>query len=526
MSVSKTTEPKLDFLSGGGEMGALMRAHDWSATPLGSPETWPQSLRTTVRLLITTRHPMFIWWGPELIQFYNDAYRQTMGPERHPAALGQRGRECWDEIWDIIGPQIELVLSGGGATWHEEQLVPVTRYGKREDVWWTYGYSPIDDETRPSGVGGVLVVCNDVTERRIAVESLTVHQERLRLALDAGVIGVWDWHIPTDRVFADERFARLYNVDPAAAAVGAPIATFVAAIHPQDRDRVGGAIQATVKTGDNFHSEYRLIQSDGSIRWVLARGYCLRDGDNQPLRFPGAVIDITERKEAEQHRKLLTDELNHRVKNTLTVVQAIASQSLRNDRPMPEARSAFIARLKAISNAHDVLTGERWAGADLGSIVHVAVDVYAKDDLQRVKIHGPSVRLSPSCALAVALALNELSTNAIKYGALSTASGDVEVSWTIATSNDGERRLQIRWTEHSGPSVSAPARRGFGSRLIKDALAAEIGGEVTIVYDPAGLICTIDAPLKMIEEAGSQRIDHERGTDVTSASLESAATPD
>ena len=108
---------RLGFLAGGGEMGALMRTHDWEATPVGAPETWPQSLRTTVRLLLNTQHPMFIWWGPELVQFYNDAYRQTMGPERHPSALGQRGRECGGEIWDIIGPQIEHVMTGRGATW-------------------------------------------------------------------------------------------------------------------------------------------------------------------------------------------------------------------------------------------------------------------------------------------------------------------------------------------------------------------------------------------------------------------------
>jgi signal transduction histidine kinase/ActR/RegA family two-component response regulator len=161
-------------------MGALMRSHDWSATPLSSPETWPQSLRTTVRLLLTTQHPMFIWWGPELIQFYNDAYRRTMGPERHPRALGQPGRECWAEIWDIIGPQIEHVLAGKGATWHEDQLVPVTRHGRREDVWWTYGYSPIDDE---DGVGGVLVICNDITAEHRAAEALK--QANLRLAAES-----------------------------------------------------------------------------------------------------------------------------------------------------------------------------------------------------------------------------------------------------------------------------------------------------------------------------------------------------
>src|SRR4051794_13142548 len=105
------------FLADGGEMGVLTRAYPWETTILGPPEGWPQSLRTSVRLLLNTRHPMFIWWGPELIQFYNDAYRLTMGPERHPRALGQRGRECWEEIWEIIGPQIQFVMEGRGATW-------------------------------------------------------------------------------------------------------------------------------------------------------------------------------------------------------------------------------------------------------------------------------------------------------------------------------------------------------------------------------------------------------------------------
>jgi hypothetical protein len=106
-----------DFLRDGGEMGALTRAYDWTNTSLGPPGVWPQSLKTAVRLLLTSQHPMFIWWGPELIQFYNDAYRQSMGPERHPSALGQRGRDCWDEIWDIIGPHLSWMAKVPHGTW-------------------------------------------------------------------------------------------------------------------------------------------------------------------------------------------------------------------------------------------------------------------------------------------------------------------------------------------------------------------------------------------------------------------------
>jgi PAS domain-containing protein len=174
------------FLSRG-EMGALMRAHDWASTPVGLPETWPPSLRTVIRLLLNTRHPIFVFWGDELTCFYNDAYSASIGPELHPAALGCPGRVVWVEIWDTIGSQIEQVMSGGGATWHENHLVPITRYGRREDVYWTYSFSPIDHEASETGVGGVLVVCTETTaqivaERQQAERAATSVAERDRLA--------------------------------------------------------------------------------------------------------------------------------------------------------------------------------------------------------------------------------------------------------------------------------------------------------------------------------------------------------
>ena len=173
-----TTEPP-SFLTGGGEMGALIRAYDWAATDLGPSERWPQPLRTAIRLILNTGHPMYVWWGPDLLCFYNDAYRASIGPERHPGSLARPARQVWCEIWDIIGPQIEHVMAGRGATWHENHLVPITRHGRREDVYWTYSYSPIDDETAPRGVGGVLVVCSETTEQVIAQQQAIANVERL-----------------------------------------------------------------------------------------------------------------------------------------------------------------------------------------------------------------------------------------------------------------------------------------------------------------------------------------------------------
>jgi PAS domain S-box-containing protein len=172
-------------LRGGGEMGALIRAYDWSATPLGPVAEWPQSLRTVLALLLSTRHPMFIWWGPELIQFYNDAYSRSLGPDRHPSALGGRGRECWAEIWPVIGPEVESIMAGGESTWHEDHLVPITRGSHVQDVYWSYSYSPIlHDE---GGVGGVLVTVQETTKRIVTERRARLLQELAARELQAEV---------------------------------------------------------------------------------------------------------------------------------------------------------------------------------------------------------------------------------------------------------------------------------------------------------------------------------------------------
>lgn len=160
----------LEFLDGEGPSRDALFAFDWSSSPLGPAEAWPASLRTTLGILFGSRHPMFLWWGPELIQFYNDAYLPSFGTGRHPHAMGQRGRECWDEIWSIIGPQIDDVMNRARASWNEDQLVPILRNGRLEEVYWTYGYSPVLDEQ--GAVGGTLVVCTETTTRVLAERRL------------------------------------------------------------------------------------------------------------------------------------------------------------------------------------------------------------------------------------------------------------------------------------------------------------------------------------------------------------------
>jgi signal transduction histidine kinase len=173
-----TSSQRQHEIFGTGEMADLTRAFDWNQTPVGAIEYWPEALLLTVNTLLNSRHPMFLWWGQELIQFYNDAYRPSIREDKHPSALGQRGKDCWPEIWSIIGPQIDAVMTRGEASWHENQLVPINRNGKLEDVYWTYGYSPVRDSA--GDICGTLVVCTETTGSVSAQRQL--HQERERLA--------------------------------------------------------------------------------------------------------------------------------------------------------------------------------------------------------------------------------------------------------------------------------------------------------------------------------------------------------
>ncbi|MET0790021.1 MAG: ATP-binding protein [Polyangiaceae bacterium] len=162
----------MNALLGGGEAGKLVRSIDWTATPIGPIETWSNSLKATVGIVLHSRHPMFLWWGTELIQFYNDAYTPSFGQGRHPAAMGQRGRDCWGDIWPIIWPQIEDVMARAQASWNEDALVPILRNGRLEEVYWTYGYSPVFDDD--GSVGGTLVVCTETTSRVLAARRVRV----------------------------------------------------------------------------------------------------------------------------------------------------------------------------------------------------------------------------------------------------------------------------------------------------------------------------------------------------------------
>lgn len=244
------------------------------------------------------------------------------------------------------------------------------------------------------------------------------------------------------------------------------------------------------------HFETVRLRKNGERVHISLTVSPVKNADGQIVGASKIARDITERKRAERQRTLLINELNHRVKNTLATVQSLAMQTLRNTERSEDARALFDSRLSALSRAHDLLTQENWEGASLAEVVERALSPF-RTPAQRIRAQGSYVRLTPTQALALSIALHELATNAAKYGALSGDVGMVDVVWST-----GEGALRLSWTESGGPLVAAPTRVGFGSRLIQRNLAAELGGSAVIEYRPQGVFAEINAPIEAQKWAG------------------------
>jgi PAS domain S-box-containing protein len=246
---------------------------------------------------------------------------------------------------------------------------------------------------------------------------------------------------------------------------------------------------------ETYSLEQRYVRKSGDHVWVAISASRVDDEYGQVLYGIKVVRDISARKRAEESRRLLVNELNHRVKNTLATVQSIARQTLRNASTPLQAEEDLESRLLALSRTHDVLTSENWEGARLSGIVNQAIAPYLSRGEDRFHLSGPDVYLNPQQALAIAMAAQELATNAAKYGSLSNDTGQVAITWSIRAGAQAARLL-LSWIESNGPPVAPPTRRGFGTRLIERSLARELQGTVEIGFAPEGVVCRADIPLR------------------------------
>lgn len=333
-------------------------------------------------------------------------------------------------------------------------------------------------------------------ELRRSNRALADAHEHLQLALDAGNVGTWVWDIPGGTITADERLARMFSVDPGEASRGAPVERFVAAVHPDDQERIASIMGGVVQHGGEHEVEHRIIQ-DGQVRWIVARGRCELDAQGKPNRFPAATVDITDLKQATEARELLARELSHRIKNIFAVVNGLAALSSRGH---PEAASftqSFRERINALAQAHEYVrphspeSRPEPVDETVMGLMRTLLEPYLQKDRERVAISGDDVPIGSRSATSLALIMHEQATNSVKYGALSNETGQVMLR--------GERKdetYHLTWQETGGPRVNgAPERQGFGTVLAARSVAGQLGGGISHDWAPDGLTVRLQLPV-------------------------------
>jgi PAS domain S-box-containing protein len=334
----------------------------------------------------------------------------------------------------------------------------------------------------------------DITERKLAEIAREESERRWRMAADLAGLGWWEWDLRTGEAVWSERHFSLCGYAPGA--VTPSYAAWAAAVHPEDRARIEAEIERARVTGARYACEFRYRYPDGREVWVEAHGEFAYGDDGAPLRMMGVQADISPRKVAEAQRELLARELRHRVKNLLMVVQSVALVSLRSAADLRDFEAGFLERLQSLARAHQFLTADGREGASLHAVLEGELAAHDDGTERRVQVQSCDALLAPQAALA--LAVHELATNALKHGALSVPEGQVAVT---CDAEPGGEQVEVLWRETGGPVVRPPTRRGFGTRMLA-ALGQQAGGELALTFAPEGLVCRMRLPLHLAGDAG------------------------
>ncbi|WP_442892542.1 PAS domain S-box protein [Ensifer sp. CCNWLY38] len=588
-------------------MGRLIQSYRWDDSPLGPMEAWPPCLAAAVDIMLPAQAQIVMFWGEEFVALYNDAYAPTIG-DKHPRALGRPARENWGELWSDLEPLLRRVLERGETVVAKDRPFCIERHGYPETAYFDISYSPVRDEEQT--VRGVFCIVNETTERVKFDSALQANEERLRAIFSQSAAGICQMDLTGRFLLVNNRFCEIVgNSEAELLTMRMHDITF-----PEDVAQSARLFKTMASTGESYEIEKRYLRKDGSLVWVTSSVSALRDERGNFRQAAAVIVDITERKraqeverrlaaiiassndailgidlrmrittwnagaerlygysaeemvgrsvmtlvpedrideepailrqvsaglkvepyetkrlhkdgrsvevllsvspiydaygsivgasklahditvrkEAERLQTVLVGELNHRVKNVLATVLAIARQTLgRSDRTDAGEVQTFEARLVSMARAHDLLTHGNWERAELKAIIDQAISPYSQE---KFVVSGPPIQVPPRMVVSLSLALHELATNAAKYGALSTGNGRVSIMWSLQTGTP--TRLTLRWQESGGPLVEQPSRKGFGSRLIQTLLAAELNGQVEISYHPTGLVCSVDAALQ------------------------------
>jgi two-component sensor histidine kinase/PAS domain-containing protein len=347
---------------------------------------------------------------------------------------------------------------------------------------------PLADRALAARLGAQIEI---LSLRRALAEKELESETWLGLALKASGLGVWHARLGAGELHMDANLAPMFGWP--AAPLRVRDEEWLARIHPEDRPRVMAELAARRRDLHPLEIDFRTVLPDGTSRALAVLGAVVRHADEVAYRSVGVARDVTERARDAERQQLLLGELNHRVRNTLASVLSLAQQTAQDAASIPAFLDSFRARVLALSTAHSLLTRGHWQGASLGDLVATILAPERGADTARVEIAGAACELPPHKALAMTMGLHELATNARKYGALSPAGGRLSVTWSLGEAP--ERRLTLVWRERGGPPVAPPTRAGFGTRLLRRALGADLDGTVTLDFAAEGLACTFDFPL-------------------------------
>ncbi len=406
----------------------------------------------------------------------------------------------WAAMRDRIDPadseRIRANVSDAIAHRHAYEFQ--TRFRRATDdaeIWiGARGQTLLSEDGTPTGVVGVV---QDITTRVEARVALAEREERLRVATTVANLGIFEWHVLDDRAtWENERMFALFGRRPEEGSIGK--STFLKEIlHPEDRPAFRQAIARALREDAILHATARIRRhDDGTWRTIDMAGKFERDGaGGLPRRLIGVVADVTDRHLSEERRSLLIRELHHRVKNTLATVQAIVGSTARTATSIDSFHEAFVGRIKSLAHTHSVLTEATWQTASLRDLLASELMPYAESETEtapdrRIVLDGPPVDLPSDIAVPIGMAIHELTTNAAKYGALSTGRGRVAITWGLEAG-----ALHLDWQESGGPVVAPPTRQGFGSRLLQRVLTTQVQARITTEYPPEGFHLTLAAPL-------------------------------
>lgn len=330
------------------------------------------------------------------------------------------------------------------------------------------------------------------------IDDDTATGRRVSLALAAGRTGVWSWQPASGAIHWDSRIASIWGLVPGERP---DAGAFLGSVHPEDREALqaaytSGLLASTL--GDN-DLEFRITRfDDGRERWIAGRGQAFFAADGTAIEIIGTARDITDHKLHDLHLQMLLREITHRSKNLLAIIQAMARQTVKDSLTAQDFEQRLSLRLRGLASSHELLAAQDWHGAHLEEVVKGQLGPVFDQFSSRIAFRGPSVFLKPEAAQNIGLAINELATNAVRFGALSNDQGRIEIEWSVDPLENAGRRLHLTWNELGGPTVAPPARQGFGHKVVERVAARALDGNVNLTFAPTGLQWALHIPTAFV----------------------------